>query len=159
MEWAPNSSDEESEADDDAIVDDDDDDERGKLPPGSAKVRWSKVENVKTEYTSNLQLVDRVFLLGDIVARANNQLGQTGIVVGMRQYCNIRRWDGSELKQVDGGSDSAHVIVRLGRAQCLLPPNATTHRSPGANDALAAARSLPSGRSCSAPARALAWAR
>ena len=35
-------------------------------------------EQVRTEYTSNLQLIDRVFLLGDIVARVADQLGQTG---------------------------------------------------------------------------------
>ena len=98
MERAPNSSDEDSEADEDTIVDDDDD--RGKLPPGSAKVRWSKMENIKTKYTDNLQLLDRVFLLGDIVAHADNQLGQTGIVVGMRQFCNTSRHDGTELIKV-----------------------------------------------------------
>mmetsp|Transcript_37439 Transcript_37439/g.85806 ORF Transcript_37439/g.85806 Transcript_37439/m.85806 type:complete len:1060 (+) Transcript_37439:289-3468(+) len=98
VERAPNSSDEESE-DEDAIVDDDDD-RGGKLPPGSAKVRWSKQESLRTELTSNLALLDRVFLLGDIVARASNQLGQTGIVVGMRMLCNCRRHDGTEFRRV-----------------------------------------------------------
>ena len=58
------------------------------MPAASAMVRWSKREDVKTEYTENLKLVDRVFLLGDIVARANDQLGQTGIITGMRMYCD-----------------------------------------------------------------------
>lgn len=70
------------------------------MPPGSAKVRWSKREDIKTEYTENLRLVDRVFLLGDIVARASDQIGQTGIVVGMRMFCDIRRADGHVLKRV-----------------------------------------------------------
>ena len=106
VERAPNSSDEESVADDDEInddIDDDDDDDGrtpGKLPPGAAKVRWSKREDVKTEYTENLRLVDRVFLLGDIVARATDQIGQTGIVVGMRMFCDLRRSDGTKLKRV-----------------------------------------------------------
>ena len=100
VERAPNSSDEESEADD---INDDIDDERepGKLPPGAAKVRWSKREDVRTEYTENLRLVDRVFLLGDIVARASDQLGQTGIVVGMRMFCDcVRVSDAAVLERV-----------------------------------------------------------
>ena len=55
---------------------------------------------MKTEYTENLRLVDRVFLLGDIVARATDQIGQTGIVVGMRMFCDLRRSDGTKLKRV-----------------------------------------------------------
>ena len=101
MERAPNSSDEESGAeDDDDNIDDGDDNDHGRLPPGSAKVHWSKRDNVRTEYTENLELVDRVFLLGDIVARASDQLGQTGIVVGMRMYCDVKRSDGTVLKRV-----------------------------------------------------------
>ena len=104
VERAPNSSDEESEPDDD-INDDDDIDDDGdragrKLPPGAAKVRWSKREDVRTEYTENLRLVDRVFLLGDIVASAADQLGQTGIVVGMRMFCDVKRHDGTLLLRV-----------------------------------------------------------
>ena len=92
VERAPNSSDEESEPDDDDINDDIEDERDGRrLPPGSAKVRWSKRDNVLTEYTENLRLIDRVFLLGDIVARAADQLGQTGIVVGMRMFCDVKR--------------------------------------------------------------------
>lgn len=100
VERAPNSSDEESE-DEDAIVVDED--YKGKLPPGSAKVRWNSWnswENMCVELISDLTLVDRVFLLGDIVARANNQLGQTGVVTGMRMFCNCKRHDGSELHRV-----------------------------------------------------------
>ena len=101
VDRAPNSSDEDSGDD---IDDDDIADEGaahgGKLPPGSAMVRWSKREDVKTEYTENLKLVDRVFLLGDIVARANDQLGQTGIITGMRMYCDCTRSDGTLLKRV-----------------------------------------------------------
>lgn len=101
MERAPNSSDEESEPDDDNIDDIDDDDRpSGKLPAGAAKVRWSKREDVRTEYTENLRLVDRVFLLGDIVARSADQLGQTGIVIGMRMFCDLQRADGTILKRV-----------------------------------------------------------
>ena len=50
---------------------------------------------MRTEYTENLRLVDRVFLLGDIVASAADQIGQTGVVVGMRMFCDVRRSDGT----------------------------------------------------------------
>ena len=89
VERAPNSSDEDSDGGDDDDINDDGDDSEGKLPLGAAKVRWAKREDVRTEYTENLTLVDRVFLLGDIVARAADQLGQTGIVVGMRMFCDV----------------------------------------------------------------------
>jgi hypothetical protein len=90
VERAPNSSDEDSDIDDDIIDDEQDSGLEGKLPPGSARVRWRADDQLKTELTANLQLSDRVFLMGDIVARASNQLGQTGIVVGMRMYCDVR---------------------------------------------------------------------
>ena len=90
VERAPNSSDEDSEVDDDIIDDEQDSGLDGKLPPGSARVRWRADDQLKTELMANLQLSDRVFLMGDIVARASNQLGQTGIVVGMRMYCDVR---------------------------------------------------------------------
>jgi ubiquitin-conjugating enzyme E2 O len=63
-------------------------------------VRWTKREDILTEQTENLRLIDRVFLLGDIVARASDQLGQTGIVLGMRMFCDVRRADGSTLRRV-----------------------------------------------------------
>jgi ubiquitin-conjugating enzyme E2 O len=63
-------------------------------------VRWSRREDVRTEYTENLRLVDRVFLLGDIVASAADQIGQTGVVVGMRMFCDVRRSDGTILRRV-----------------------------------------------------------
>ena len=74
----------------------------GKLAPGSAHVRWRQHDSaldagVRTEFTSELQLADRVFLLGDILTRASNQLGQTGIVVGMRMFCELHASDGSPL--------------------------------------------------------------
>ena len=55
---------------------------------------------MRTEYTENLRLVDRVFLLGDIVASAADQIGQTGVVVGMRMFCDVRRSDGIILRRV-----------------------------------------------------------
>ena len=96
VERAPNSSDMDSEGDEDDIIDD----ER-KLPPGSAAVHWKTQDMVTTEYTSNLQLADRVFLLGDIVTRGSDQLGQTGIVVGMRMFSDLRCADSHVLKAVD----------------------------------------------------------
>ena len=99
VERAPNSSDDDS-GDDDDIAEEEEEHDSGKLPPGAAKVRWSRREDLKTEYTENLRLVDRVFLLGDIVARANDQLGQTGIITGMRMYCDLRRADGTSLPRV-----------------------------------------------------------
>lgn len=63
-------------------------------------MRWSRREDVRTEYTENLRLVDRVFLLGDIVASAADQIGQTGVVVGMRMFCDVRRSDGTILRRV-----------------------------------------------------------
>ena len=100
VERAPNSSDEDSDPDDDEIEDDNHISRGGKLPPGTAKVRWNKREDVRTEFTENLVLVDRVFLLGDIVARSIDQLGQTGIVAGMRMFCDVRKADGSVLSRV-----------------------------------------------------------
>ena len=108
VERAPNSSDEDSEVDDDIIDDEQDSGLEGKLPPGSARVRWRADDQLKTELTANLQLADRVFLMGDIVARANNQLGQTGIVVGMRMYCDVR-----------SGSDS--LVLRRVPTRTLQP--------------------------------------
>ena len=48
VERAPNSSDEDS-GDEDDIADEEEEDRAGKLPPGAAKVRWSKREDVRTE--------------------------------------------------------------------------------------------------------------
>ena len=90
VDRAPNSSDEDSGIDDDDIIDDTEEQPDGKLPPGAARVRWRSQEALKTEQTSSLRLADRVFLLGDIVARASDQLGQTGIVTGMRMFCDVR---------------------------------------------------------------------
>jgi len=90
VDRAPNSSDEDSEIDDDDIIDDTEERADGKLPPGAARVRWRSQDALKTEQTSSLRLADRVFLLGDIVARASDQLGQTGIVTGMRMFCDVR---------------------------------------------------------------------
>ena len=63
VERAPNSSDEDSEIDDDIIDDEQDERADGKLPPGSARVRWRTDDQLKTELTSSLQLADRVFLM------------------------------------------------------------------------------------------------
>ena len=101
VERAPNSSDEDSGGDDEIEVIADNS-AGGKLAPGSAHVRWRQHDSaldagVRTEFTSELQLADRVFLLGDILTRASNQLGQTGIVVGMRMFCELHASDGSPL--------------------------------------------------------------
>ena len=97
VERAPNSSDEES-ADEDDIVDDEA--QGGRLRPGSASVHWQKQDTLRTEYTANLRLADRMFLLGDIVTRVANQIGQTGVVIGMRMFCDVRCSSGRELKAV-----------------------------------------------------------
>lgn len=100
VERAPNSSDDEDEDDED--IDDIIDDNAGgdKLAPGSARVHWSTQEAPTTEYISELRLADRVFLLGDIVSRTDAQLGQTGIVTGMRMFCDVRCADGLVLRRV-----------------------------------------------------------
>lgn len=47
---------------------------------GSARVCWINSEE-STEKLGDIQVVDRAFLHGDIVAKANDPLGQTGTVV------------------------------------------------------------------------------
>jgi hypothetical protein len=98
VERAPNSSDEEDEEDDDIISDEAPNGD--KLPVGSAKVHWSKTDEPVTEFIDDLRLTDRVFLLGDIVSRSEAQLGQTGVVIGMRMFCDVRCNDGVELPRV-----------------------------------------------------------
>eukprot|EP00962_Isochrysis_galbana_P044178 scaffold17056_cov102-Isochrysis_galbana.AAC.4 len=97
VERAPNSSDEEDE-DDDIISDEAPN--ADKLPAGAAKVHWAKTDEPATEFIDELRLTDRVFLLGDIVSRSDAQLGQTGVVVGMRMYCDVRCNDGMDLPRV-----------------------------------------------------------
>jgi len=53
-----------------------------------------------TEFIDELKLEDRVFLLGDIVSRSDAQLGQTGLVVGMRMYVDLKCTDGLVLRNV-----------------------------------------------------------
>lgn len=101
VERAPNSSDEENEDD---IIDDSIDDatpaNSERLPAGSAKVLWAKQEEPMIERIDDLQLADRVFLLGDIVSLADAQLAQTGVIVGMRMDCDLRCTDGVVLRHV-----------------------------------------------------------
>jgi len=98
VDRAPNSSDEESDGDD--IIDDAD--TSGRLPAGAAHVVWKNESKLRTELAANLSLADRLFLLGDIVARSNDQLGQTGIVVAMQMFFDLSCADGTVLKQVPG---------------------------------------------------------
>ena len=92
VEYAPNSSDEsEDDIADDGML---------SLPPGVAKVRWREREDVRREFTQNLVVEDRVFLLGDVVVRSSDQIGQTGTVVSIHMFCDVARADGSTLTRV-----------------------------------------------------------
>ena len=80
VERALNSSDEDSGGDDEIEVIADNS-AGGKLAPGSAHVRWRQHDSaldagVRTEFTSELQLADRVFLLGGDGQIVRDRLGR-----------------------------------------------------------------------------------
>ena len=80
-------------------------------------------ERIKGRYVH--ELTDRGWALcRDIVARANDQLGQTGIITGMRMFCDAKRSDGSVLKKVPTPllQLSDGQAVRHRRIQMRHPP-------------------------------------
>jgi hypothetical protein len=50
------------------------------IPHGSARIVWLRSQETN-EDVSDLQVLDRSFILGDVVALSTNPIGQTGIVM------------------------------------------------------------------------------
>ena len=62
------------------IIGEDVDGEQNCIPTGSARIAWLRSEETN-EDMSDLQVLDRSFMLGDVVSLCSNPLGQTGIVM------------------------------------------------------------------------------
>ncbi|KAL2611996.1 hypothetical protein R1flu_023688 [Riccia fluitans] len=70
------------------------------LTKGSARVYWMTSDET-TEKLEDIQVVDRAFLHGDIVAKVDDPLGQTGTVVNVEMKVDLEQPDGEVMKDVN----------------------------------------------------------
>ncbi|KAL2612071.1 hypothetical protein R1flu_023763 [Riccia fluitans] len=67
---------------------------------GCARVCWINADET-TEKVGDIQVLDRAFLHGDIVARADDPLGQTGTVVDVEMKVDLEYPNGEIIKDVN----------------------------------------------------------
>jgi len=93
----------------------DDDEEDGvhdrTLAEGCARIVWIDSPQESVENVSDLQVVDRAFLHGDIVAMASDPLGQTGTVIDVDMSVDLEISNKEIVKDIDS---------RLLRRVCVL---------------------------------------
>lgn len=76
---------------------------RDVVPDAHAKVCWLDLrgdERVVHEKNESLRVLDRAFLHGDVVARASDALGQTGVVIHVDVDVDLRFVDGARVRDV-----------------------------------------------------------
>ncbi|CAI5931314.1 unnamed protein product [Closterium sp. NIES-65] len=81
--------------------DDDDEDDADSLEDGYARICWLGSEEPSEERIEDLKIIDRCFLHGDVVARADDPLGQTGTVTAVELLLDLELASGEILKDVD----------------------------------------------------------
>lgn len=81
--------------------DDDDDELDGQVEDGHARVRWLNFPSETTEKLTSLLVVDRALLHGNIVAKANDPLGQTGMVISVDVKADLQHPSGKKMLGVD----------------------------------------------------------
>ncbi|CAI5478382.1 unnamed protein product, partial [Closterium sp. Yama58-4] len=81
--------------------DDDEDDDKDSLEDGYARICWLGSEEPSEERIEDLKIIDRCFLHGDVVARADDPLGQTGTVTAVELLLDLELSSGEILKDVD----------------------------------------------------------
>ena len=79
--------------------DTDGDDENDSLPDGQVRVVWTDGSETR-DNTSDITVVDRGFLHGDIVASATDPTGQLGLVVDVSITVDLLTPNGEVIKQV-----------------------------------------------------------
>lgn len=83
---------------------DDDDDENGPdrvLAEGCARIVWIDSPHESVEKVTDLQLVDRAFMHGDVVALASDPLGQTGTVVDVDMSVDLEVSNKEIVRDID----------------------------------------------------------
>ncbi len=76
--------------DDDYEDDDDEEEESRAVPEGSARVQWLDHYEPRLESSEALEVVDRPFVVGDVVARADDPTGALGAVVKVSLRADVR---------------------------------------------------------------------
>lgn len=83
---------------------DDDDDENGPdrvLAEGCARIVWIDSPQESVEKVTDLQLVDRAFMHGDVVALASDPLGQTGTVIDVDMSVDLEVSNKEIVRDID----------------------------------------------------------
>lgn len=84
---------------------DSEDDEDGEhdrtLAEGCARIVWIDSPQESVENVSDLQVVDRAFLHGDIVAMVSDPLGQTGTVIDVDMSVDLEIANKEIVKDID----------------------------------------------------------
>lgn len=93
----------------DSDEDNEEDEEGREVSEGSARIVWVDSKET-TESVSDICVVDRAFMHGDIVAAASDPLGQTGTVVDVDMSVELELLNKDILKDFDSR--------RLRRVQC-----------------------------------------
>ncbi len=74
------------------------------LEEGQVVVQWLRAESTEVHDITELALVDRAFMEGDVVVRANNPRGQSGSVIAVRLMTDVQFLKSKEVeKAVPGG--------------------------------------------------------
>ena len=66
-------------------------------------VQWLKAESAEVHDVSELALVDRAFMEGDVVVRANDPRGQSGSVVAVRLLTDVEYLKSKEIEKAVSG--------------------------------------------------------
>lgn len=89
------------------------------IPSGIARVVWLKSQETNEDVT-NLCVLDRSFILGDVVAALANPIGQTGIVMEISMSVDLELTNGEIVKGIDS-QRLRHVSYNLfGKFELIL---------------------------------------
>jgi len=100
-----------SDADADALAELMNDPLRAPVDAGEARVQWIDSIDLEVVSTSGLTVVDRPHLLGDIVARATDPGGESGMICEVQTSANVRF-------VVSGAEIEGHRSLELGSKVC-----------------------------------------